>query len=171
MVDSCKPKCPAPCHRKTKGLLLSIYVMLLCHSFISVCVTPWIVRHTGQWMLGLLVMLESGWAAVLLLTSLGLCSPVSPPGFTALQGIVNQALLPSGFCWQCLGLFLFPCTCLWLVFTTSSLTPKRWPLFLQSPILFLGSSNYFLFIHWGKGKKWKPTNTCHFHTTYLHSCS
>lgn len=60
--------------------------------------------------------------------------------------------------------------------STLSLTPKRWHFFfLHSPILFLGSSNYFLFIYWGMGQQWKPADTwhgstCHFHTTYLHIC-
>lgn len=133
VVDRCKPKCPAPCHRKTKGLLLSIYFMLLCQSFISVFVTPWIVRHSEQWMLGSLVMLESGWAAVLLLTSLGLWSPVSLPGFTALQGIVN----PLDFVDSVWGCFYF------LVLAFGWFSPPQ-VLLLRGGLCFYTALFYFL---------------------------
>lgn len=42
--------------------------------------------------------------------------------------------------------------------TTLSLTPKRWHFFFYT-VLFLGSSNYFLFIYWGMGQQWKPADT------------
>lgn len=109
-------------------------------------------------------MLENGCAAVLPLTSLALpscsCSPwfhvwvlpsrvqltrhFCPLDFVdkTVFGVVLHEEVHRGVYFLVLASGWFP--------TTLSLTPKRWHFFfLHSPILFLGSSNYFLFIYWG----------------------
>lgn len=53
MALQCKPKCPVPCHREAKGLLLISYfspaackpLCLLCWTLIHVSSRPWLVRH------------------------------------------------------------------------------------------------------------------------------
>lgn len=109
-------------------------------------------------------MLENGCAAVLPLISLALpscsCSPwfhvwvlpsrvqltrhFCPLDFVdkTVFGVVLHEEVHRGVYFLVLASGWFP--------TTLSLTPKRWHFFfLHSPILFLGSSNYFLFIYWG----------------------